>query len=119
MERSKEVKAIKILYLLLAIAGFALPYCFFVSFLVRNGLDLVLLVNQLFANDISTFFAVDLLITAIVFLAFMYRESQRHGMKNWWVYIVATLLVGPSFAFPLFLYFRESHLEATALGTVT
>jgi hypothetical protein len=31
----------------------------------------------------------------------------------------ATLLVGPSFAFPLFLYFCESHLEATALGTVT
>lgn len=113
------MKMIRTLYLLLAIAGFALPYYFFLSFLIENGLDLVLLVNQLFANDISTFFAVDLLITAIVFLVFTYRESQRHGMKNWWVYIVATLLVGPSFAFPLFLYFRESHLEATALGTVT
>jgi hypothetical protein len=72
----------KTLYLLLAITGLVLPYYFFGSFLVENGLDLVLLVNQLFAKDISTFFAVDLLITAIVFLSFMYRESQRHGMKN-------------------------------------
>ncbi|HSR33367.1 MAG TPA: DUF2834 domain-containing protein [Anaerolineae bacterium] len=28
-------------------------------------------------------------------------------MRNWWVYAVATLFVGPSFAFPLFLYVRE------------
>lgn len=103
------------LYLFLAVIGWILPYFFFVSFLVENGLNLSLLVSQLFANDIATFFAVDLIITAIVLIVFVYRESQRHGIGNWWLYVVATLLVGPSFAFPLFLYVREPHLEGSAL----
>lgn len=105
------------LYLVLAVLGFVLPYYFFVSFLAENGLDLGLLLSQLFANDISTFFAVDLIITAIVFLVFMVREAGRYQMRNWSLYIVATLAVGPSFAFPLFLYFREARIEALATET--
>ena len=104
----------KRLYLLLAILGLILPYYFFVSFLVAYGLDLPLLFDQLFANDISTFFAIDLVITAIVFLVFSYRESRRAGMGHWWAYLVSTLVIGPSFALPLFLYFRESLLREPA-----
>jgi hypothetical protein len=102
----------KNLYLFLAVIGLALPYYFFVSFLIENGLDVELLVEQLFANRISTFFAVDLIITAIVFLAFAYQESKKWQMSNWWAYVIATLVVGPSFAFPLFLYFREQRMSA-------
>ena len=102
----------KRLYLLLALLGLVLPYYFFVSFLIENGLDVQLLVDQLFASEISTFFAVDLIITAIVFLFFSYQESRRVHMENWWAYVVAALVVGPSFAFPLFLFFRESRVES-------
>lgn len=101
----------KRLYLFLAIIGFVLPYFFFISFLLENGLDLGLFFDQLFANDISTFFAVDLIITAIVLLVFIYKEAHRLHMGNRWAYGVATFLVGPSFAMPLFLFFRESKLE--------
>jgi hypothetical protein len=106
---------LKKLYLLLALAGWLFPYYFFVSFLVENGLDLPLLFDQLFANNISTFFAVDLILTAIVFLLFSYRDAARLGMRHWWVYLVATLAVGPSFALPLFLYVRAGTL-AEAVG---
>jgi hypothetical protein len=41
----------------------------------------------------------------------MVREAGRYQMRNWWLYIVAALAVGPSFAFPLFLYFREPRME--------
>ena len=102
----------KRLYLLLTAAGLVLPYYFFISFLLEHGLDLPLLIEQLFANDISTFFAVDLLITAVVFLSFSFREARRHQMRFWWAYLVATLAVGPSFSFPLFLFFRQSRLES-------
>jgi hypothetical protein len=105
------------LYLLLAIVGFVLPYYFFASFLIANGLNVPLLFSQLFANNISTFFAVDLIVSAIVFWAFLYRESQRYHMGHPWVYIVATLAIGPSFSLPLFLYFRESQIEALASET--
>ncbi len=102
----------KRLYLILAMAGFILPYYFFISFLTAHGLNLSLLTEQLFSTPISTFFAVDLLITAVVFWVFLYREAGRLQMKRTWVYAVATLLVGPSFALPLFLYFREERLAA-------
>ena len=94
-------------YLLLAIAGFVIPYYFFLSFLLEFGLDLQELFGQLFANDIATFFAVDLIITAVVLLIYIMTEAARYGMGRRWVYVLATLLVGPSFAFPLFLYVRE------------
>ncbi len=35
-------------------------------------------------------------------------------MGNWWVYVVATLIIGPSFALPLFLYFREPRIGKLA-----
>ena len=100
----------KRLYLFLAIAGFVLPYYFFVSFLLSYGLDLGALIGQLFASPISTFFAVDLIITALVFLGFSYAESKRVGIGNWWVYLASTLVIGPSFSFPLFLYVREGRI---------
>ena len=48
----------------------------------------------------------------MAFWVFLYRESQRYEVRNWWAFILATLVVGPSFALPLFLYFRESRIEA-------
>ena len=98
-------------YIILAIIGFFLPYYFFSSFVMENGLDVQLMFSQLFANDISTFFAIDLIITAVVFLIFSYQESKRCRMANWWGYLVGTLLVGPSFAFPSFLFFREPKIR--------
>ncbi len=101
------------LYLILAIAGFVAPYYFLIHFLAANGLNLTLLVEQLFGTPISTFFAVDLIITALVFWVFLYQEARRLQLRRWWVFVVATLLVGPSFALPLFLHFRETRLTAT------
>jgi hypothetical protein len=101
---------IKRLYLALAVVGFVLPYYFFVSFLLVHGLDVGLLAEQLFANNISSFFAVDLIISAVVFLVFLVQESRRLGIVNWWIFVVATLAIGPSFSWPLFLYLREARV---------
>ena len=99
------------LYLPLALAGFTVPYYFFLSFLIDNGLDIQLLVERLFASDISNFFAVDLLITAVVLLVFSNGEARRYQMTNWWAYALAMLFVRPSISFPIFLYGRERHLD--------
>ena len=96
----------KQVYLGLAIIGFIAPYYFLIQYLAAHGLNLQLLVEQLFANSISTFFAVDLVITAIVFWVWSYREAQRLSIKRWWLLVVATLTIGPSFALPVFLYLR-------------
>ena len=102
----------KYLYLFLAILGLLVPYWFFFQFLNTNGLNVSLLIQQLFANDISTFFAVDLILSTVVFWIFMVSEAARLQMRNGWLYILASLAVGLSFALPLFLYFRESQMAA-------
>ena len=101
----------KNLYLTFAILGLIVPYYFLFKFLSANGFDLPLLIQQLFANNISSFFAVDLVISIIVFWIYMVAEANKMQMKNWWLYILASLTVGLSFALPLFLYFRERKLE--------
>jgi hypothetical protein len=102
----------KNLYLVLSLIGLVLPYWYLFDFLKSNGLNVALLIDQLFANNISTFFAVDLIISTIVFWVYLTSEATKLQMKNWWLYILASLTVGLSFALPLFLYFRERKLAS-------
>ena len=102
----------KNIFLVLSWVGLVLPYWFLFKFLTTNGLNVALLIQQLFANDISTFFAVDLIISTIIFWIYMASEAINLQMKNWWLYILASLTIGLSFALPLFLYFRERKLES-------
>lgn len=104
------------LYLLLTILGLVLPYYFLGQFLFQQGLNLPLLLQQLFASPISTFFAVDVMISSLVFWVFVYQESARYRIPNAWLFVVANLAVGVSFALPLFLYFRQGRIEATGSG---
>ena len=104
----------KNIFLALALIGVLIPYCFLFKFLGANGLDIPLLVGQLFANNISTFFALDLVISIIVFWIYVIAEANKLEMKNWWLYLLTSLAVGLSFALPLFLYFRERKLQSTA-----
>ena len=101
----------KNIYLLFAVLGFYAPCYFFFKFLSANGFDIPSLISQLFANNISTFFAVDLIVSILVFWVWMITEANKWQMKNWWLYILASLTVGLSFALPLFLYFRERQFE--------
>ena len=102
------------LYLILAVIGFVGPYYFFISFLTAHGLDGKAFVQQLFGTQISTFFAVDLLVSCVVFVRYLRQEATRYSIGRWWLYLVALLTVGLSFALPLFLYVREPRLEARA-----
>jgi hypothetical protein len=99
----------KTVYLILAIIGFIAPYYFFLR--VR-AFDLGVLLQMFSASKILSGIAMDLLVSVIVFWFFMFTEARKLEMKNSWIYLLATLLVGLSFALPLFLYFRERRLES-------
>ena len=98
----------KNIFLVLTIIGFIAPYYFFLQ--VRE-FDLNTVFQQFAASKILSGIAADLLISVIVFWFFMFTEARKLEMKNAWVYFLATLLVGLSFALPLFLYYREVKLE--------
>ena len=96
----------KNLYLALCVAGIALPCAQFLPWLGEHGLDLRLFVEQLFANRISAFFAMDVIVSSIVLWVFVIAEGQR--VRHRWAPIVASLVVGVSLGLPLFLYLRTS-----------
>jgi hypothetical protein len=102
------------LFLVGAVVGTVLPLSYLARFLAAHGLDVPLLVRQLFENDVSAFFGVDVLVSGLVLLLFIPTEGRRLGMKRLWVYALCTLLVGVSSGLPLFLFFRERRLRGAA-----
>ncbi|MFN8473240.1 MAG: DUF2834 domain-containing protein [Anaerolineae bacterium] len=98
-------------YLLLAVVSAIVPYALFVPWLLANGLNIPLFVQNLSANNIAAFFAVDVIISALVLFVFIFAEGRRLGITRLWAPVVGTLLVGVSFSLPLFLYMRQAHLD--------
>ena len=98
---------IKHIYLLLAVLGLILPYSQFLPWVFEYGLDIPQWLADLFANRISSFFALDVVVSATVLLIFIVSEGQRLQMRRLWLPILATLTVGVSCGLPLFLYLRE------------
>ena len=99
-------------YLILCVLGLALPYSQFVPWVLQNGLPPSYFLQQLFANRIAAFFGLDVLVSALVLFCFARYEAKRVRTPALWAPILATLLVGVSLGFPLFLYLRELALEA-------
>lgn len=98
-------------YLALCVLGLLLPNSFFLPWFRENGLNPGLFVHDLFANGVSAFFGVDVILSAIVLCGFVLIEGARIGLARQWLPIVAVCLVGVSLALPLFLYQRQVHLE--------
>ena len=100
------------LYLIAAILGTVLPLSQVLPFFSAYGLDMPLFFRQLFQNNVSAFFGMDVIISSFVLWLFVFSEGRRRGMSNLWLYVVCNLTVGVCLALPLFLFFRERKLNA-------
>lgn len=76
------------LYLVAAILGTILPLRFFVPFVLANGLDLNLFFQQLFHNNVSAFFGVDVIVSSLALWLFVFSEGRRKQMGKLWVYVI-------------------------------
>ncbi len=101
-------------YLACAVTGAVLPYSQFLPWLIEHGPNLRLLLTEIFSTRTGAFFGFDVLISAVVLIAFIRREGERRNMGNLWLPIAATCLVGVSCGLPLFLYLRERQLAGDA-----
>ena len=88
-----------------------MPYWQAFPWFLEHGLNLPLFFQELFANRISGFFGMDVLVSAVVLLVFAAREGARLRMPRPWLPLLAVLTVGVSLGLPLFLYLRELRLE--------
>ncbi len=98
-------------YLGLCIVGAILPYSQLIPWIATHGLDLTLFFQELFSTRISGFFAMDVIVSAVVLVIFILSEGRRLDLSLLWLPILATLLVGVSLGFPLFLYLRQRKLD--------
>jgi Terpene cyclase DEP1 len=103
-------------YLGLCVIGIVLPYWQFAPWLLEHGPDLRLFFHELIANRISGFFAMDVIISAVVLLLFIQSEGKRLRMCLLWLPSIGTLIVGVSFGLPLFLYLRQVKLDGASAG---
>lgn len=100
-------------YLVCSVLGLLLPYSQLVPWLMQHGLNVTLFCRELFANRISAFFAMDVIVSAIVLIWFIQSEGQRLRVRLLWLPTLGTLVVGVSFGFPLFLFLRQLTLDRT------
>jgi hypothetical protein len=85
-----------------------------VPWFLEHGLNFTLFFRELFANRISAFFAIDVIVSAIVLIWFIQSEGKRLRVSLLWLPTLGTLVVGVSFGFPLFLFLRQMTLDQTA-----
>ena len=110
---------LQLIYLVLCILGFVLPYAQLIPFILKDNLNFYLFFEQMFTNHISSLFALDVLISSVVFWIFLVKEGIKLKMKFLWIYIVCNLIVGLSLALPLFLLMRQRQIaKQTTIKTV-
>lgn len=101
----------QIIYILLCIAGTALPLSQFIPWLSTHGLNVPLLLQQATSSRIAAFAWADVLISGIAVAAFVLAEGRKLAMRRLWLPL-SCLMVGPSLALPLSLFLRERHRAA-------
>ncbi|MEP3350297.1 MAG: DUF2834 domain-containing protein [Marinomonas sp.] len=105
---------LKIVFLVLCVLGTLLPLSQFIPWVVENGLDVPLFFQELFSTKIGGFFGMDVIVSAVVLILFIFAEGKRLEMPNLWLPVVATFSVGVSLGLPLFLYMRLNQLDRKA-----
>lgn len=106
---------LRYLYLAFAVLGLVVPYSQLVPWIMEHhAMNMPLFVRDLFANRISAFFALDVIVSAVVLISFIQTEGKRLGMRLLWLPTIGTLLIGVSLGFPLFLYQRQLKLDRVA-----
>ena len=106
---------LKTIYLALCFVGALLPYWQFIPWVVAHGMNLQLFVHELFANRISAFFGMDVLVSAVVLIVFIRAQSAQLNNRCRWLPVLAVLTVGVSLGLPMFLYMKELRVERLRL----
>ena len=98
----------KNLYLALAILGAVIPYAFFISHFVAEGLSLPIFLATVFANPAAGGMTADLFISSFIFWLMMWRVREDRGGPALWPFILLNLGIGLSCALPAYLYAAEN-----------
>jgi Terpene cyclase DEP1 len=82
-------------------AGAVIPFLQIMPWLVDHGLDVGLFVDELFANSVSSFFALDVVMAAITLLVLAFIDRDLSGRQR--VAVGLGALLGASVGLPMYL----------------
>jgi ABC-type phosphate/phosphonate transport system permease subunit len=99
----------------LLVAGVVLPFAQLVPWLVENGVDGGLFLDELFANRISSFFGWDVIVAVLVLLIVVtvVDSGLSRGQR---ALAVCGALLGASVGLPLYLLLRQRNLRVREGG---
>src|SRR5206468_10753536 len=90
-------------YLVCCVLGLVLPSSQFVPWLLEHGLNITLFFRELFANRISAFFAMDVVVSAIADLVYSKRRQTFAGpaslVADGWNICRRCIVWTPAFSF--------------------
>jgi hypothetical protein len=92
----------KSIYVALCVVGDR-AVCDLPAFVFAHGLDMRLIVRELFANRVSASFAADVILSSVAFWKFVAIEGRRAAMRRLWIPVAANVVAGLSLGLPLFL----------------
>ena len=102
----------KHLYAALCIIGTILPYTQFVPWIIENGLNISLLVNQIASSRVAAFGWLDAFVSALTLFVLIFTDGRKQRVPHLWLPIVGTLTVGVSLGLPLYLLLQEIRRDA-------
>jgi len=97
-------------YLVAAIIGAIAPYATYFGYLAQVP-DASGALSLAWGSPIAAATLVDFTISCLVFWPFLVVEARRLAIRHVWLFIIANILIGLSFALPAFLYVREGRLR--------
>ncbi|MBR9862995.1 MAG: DUF2834 domain-containing protein [Rhodobacteraceae bacterium] len=101
------MSGLRVIYLLLAVAGTILPMRYFLQWFGENGFDIMGMVDAWHANAASSGLVWDLTVSAAALVVWMCAEVYQR--KDYWVLALclpATFCIGVSCGLPLYLFLR-------------
>ena len=95
-----------------------MPWSLLIGFFTAHGFDMGLFLQQVFANQVTSAFAADLILSGVIFLCFAVVEIKRSPISPRWLVaiVVLTFGVGLSCSLPFFFYLRERQANKTLAG---
>lgn len=101
-------------FLVLAIIGVAVPYAAFIPFILDNGLNLPLIIEQAGENRIAAFAWLDVIVSAAALLVAAFSR-EFITFKQALVVTVLTCLAGVSAGLPMLFYFAIKQKRPSSL----
>lgn len=98
----------KRIYLILTGVGMVLPYSQFLLFLLENGLNYSLNIDEITVYRLSSFAWFDVIVTSIVMILVILEQKDK--LSRWGLPVIVTILVGPSCGLS-FYCFLENNCE--------